>query len=84
MKTKTAKPLTYSEEIAKLSRSFNRLLSRLDREARADACKGDIVTGWDWPTLAAVRPVEFAQLQAWKSRAVECKRALRSAGLLAA
>lgn len=58
---------------------YNRILARLDREARADRCAGDIVCGWDWPTLRIVKPVEYARLQAIRAE----MRVLRSAGLTA-
>ena len=64
----------------KLHAEYNAILARLDREARRDRCKGDICTGWDWPTLAIVKPVEHARLRQIQSE----MRGLRSAGLLAA
>ncbi len=41
---------------------FNRILAALDREARRNRCKGDIVCGWDWPTLRIVKPQVYAEL----------------------
>jgi len=37
-----------------------KIFNKLNREARRDRCKGDIVCGWDWPTLCMVKP-EVAQ-----------------------
>lgn len=72
---------TYEKRIAVLGRKFSKLLAKLNRQARRDACRGDINVGWDWPTLAVVMPKEYAQLMAWRQEAKECRRALQSAGL---
>jgi hypothetical protein len=56
---------------------LNAILCRLDKQARTDRCKGDMVCGWDWPTLCIVLPdvaQEIASLRReW--------RGLKSAGL---
>lgn len=41
---------------------YSRIWRKLDRQARTDRCAGDIVCGWDWPTLRTVMPVEYAAL----------------------
>lgn len=61
----------------RLYRRYNQILSKLHREAMADRCKGDIFIGWDWPTLAMVKPREYAELISIKRDF----RILRSAGL---
>lgn len=60
----------------------NRILAKLDREARADRCKGDIVSGWDWPTLAIVKPLEYNRLRELNEQHKQEFRSLRAAGLL--
>ncbi len=85
MKTKLVLPTspTYSGELSALARVFDRVLRELHAEAKRDACKGDLWVGWDWPTLAMVKPEVYAFLMACKARARECKIALHSAGLIA-
>ena len=67
---------------AKIRAEYNRILAKLDREARADRCKGDIVTGWDWPTLAIVKPLEYNRLRELNEQHKQEFRSLRAAGLL--
>ena len=75
MKTNTA------NQLPAIRGAYNRILIRLDREARADRCQGDICCGWDWPTLAAVRPIEYAELCGLRHQYRAESRALMSAGL---
>ena len=56
---------------------LRRIYVGLDREARADRCAGDIVCGWDWPTLCAVRPLVAERISNLKRE----WRALMSVGL---
>lgn len=42
---------------------YARLWRKLDRIAHADACKGDLFIGWDWPTLRICRPDDYAALR---------------------
>ncbi len=60
---------------------FDRILAALDREARADRCAGDIVCGWDWPTLRIVKPEAYAELMRLNEQHKAEWRALVSAGL---
>ena len=65
----------------KLFARYNRILSALDKGARADRCKGDVFTGWDWPTLAVVKPVEYMELKRIELEYAEEIRALKQGGL---
>lgn len=47
----------------KLEIEYDSILRRLHAEAIKDACKGDIFVGWDWPTLAIVKPTVYARLK---------------------
>ena len=59
----TPRKIRTANPCAKIRAEFNKVLAQLDKEARADRCKGDICTGWDWPTLASVKPHTYAYLQ---------------------
>ena len=74
-------PATTINPLPSICRRYNRLLDALDREARAHACKGDIVVGWDWPTLRIVKPKEYAELRALQKQHQEESSLLRGAGL---
>lgn len=65
----------------KLLARYNRILAALDREARRDRCKGDIFTGWDWPTLAVVKPVEYMELKRIEMDYKEETASLKQGGL---
>lgn len=60
---------------------YNRIIDRLHREAKADRCKGDICTGWDWPTLRIVKPDVYAELHRLNDAHKAEWRSLMSAGL---
>lgn len=49
---------------AAIASRIDRLNRKLNRIARQDACKGDITTGWDWPTLRICRPADYGALLA--------------------
>ena len=68
---------------AQIRAEYNRILSALHREAKRDRCRGDICTGWDWPTLAIVKPLEYNRLRELSEAHKREFVALRAAGLLA-
>lgn len=72
----------FENEILFWNRELHLIQSHLWKEARADRCAGDITTGWDWPTLCAVKPDMAYGIIHAKRRIREAKQALRSAGLL--
>jgi len=67
---------------AKIRAEYDGILAKLHREAKRDRCAGDIVTGWDWPTLAIVKPLEYKRLRELNEQYKTEFRALRAAGLL--
>lgn len=48
--------------VDRIEARYQRLWSKLDRQARADRCPGDICSGWDWPTLRLCRPDDYSAL----------------------
>ncbi len=60
---------------------YNRILLALDKEARADRCKGDMFTGWDWPTLAVVKPEIYRELKQIERDFKEETDSLKQGGL---
>jgi hypothetical protein len=60
---------------------YNRILRALDKEARSDRCKGDIFVGWDWPTLAIVKPEIYAELKQIEKDFNEETNSLKQGGL---
>ena len=67
---------------AKIRAEYDKIWAKLHREARADRCKGDIFTGWDWPTLAIVKPLQYNRLRELNEQYKQEFRSLRAAGLL--
>jgi hypothetical protein len=60
---------------------YNRILRALDKEARADRCKGDLFVGWDWPTLATVKPEIYRELKQIERDFKEETDSLKQGGL---
>lgn len=65
----------------KLLARYNRILAALDKEARADRCKGDLFVGWDWPTLATVKPEIYRELKQIELDFREETNSLKQGGL---
>jgi hypothetical protein len=86
MKSNTVSPVLsptpFDKARAALRRRYDAILRKLDREARADRCRGDICTGWDWPTLAVVKPEVYAELREIDRQYVREFRMKKAAGLL--
>lgn len=72
---------TYTDEVAAIKRRLDRIWRDLDREASQNYCPGDIVRGWDWPTLCSTKPEVAAEIVSLKARGRECLVALKTAGL---
>lgn len=72
---------TYHEEIAAITRRLDRIWRDLDREARQNYCPGDIICGWDWPTLCSSKPDVAAEIVTLKQRGRYCLTAIKTAGL---
>ncbi len=64
----------FERELASVEKTYARVWKELDREAKADRCAGDIVCGWDWPTLRMVKPQTFRLLQELILRAKALRR----------
>jgi hypothetical protein len=71
----------FKVEYDQLLKKYNKILDALHKEAKAAKCKGDLWVGWDWPTLAIVKPVEYKQLKDLEKAARNVLQAARSAGL---
>jgi hypothetical protein len=65
----------------KLLARYNKIFRALDKEARADRCKGDMFTGWDWPTLATVKPEIYRELKQIEADFREETNSLKQGGL---
>jgi hypothetical protein len=70
----------FETQIRDAERVYEKLWKKLDQQARRDRCAGDIFVGWDWPTLRAVMPTEYAILRDCIRLCKEADQALRTTG----